>query len=494
MFQGAGLILAAGTVAMAALAVPPATYGQYGLMLSVVQIASGVGLGWINQGLLRVGREEFRQRGSSSDSLAGAVALSAGMMVILSAAAFSLGPALEAATGFSATTFAFLAISLLAFGAYETLSYAAQANGRLDGYAGGQIIARAGPFVAVVLMLAGWATSATFLMVCASLGWAAAAIYTGGATFARGFQPTAEWEDKIRAIVRYGRWLPIGSAAGMLSQWMGLWFVRSHVGLAEAGVLLWAMGVYSMVAGALQPLGAILSPRMVDLRLADDKVEIQYRLDLILAAGLLAAALMPAALGLIKLVGATVLPSSYAGAVPLLTLLLAAFPSILLAAGLSPLVVAFEALMPRLVAMNVAAAAFNFAGLTILVTRFGAVGAAISSTLAVFVMTTGMLAFARSAAGDAGRRRRSYSRQSVIGLLPSAVAVAMLPLSGSSAVAFGCALTAAGLAAGRAMGAFFPLSALRPQVAALPRPISALALRVLSWISIDAPQRPSAPA
>ena len=49
-FQGAGLAMSAGTVALAAVVLPPAVYGQYGLMLSMVQIASGVGLLWLQSG------------------------------------------------------------------------------------------------------------------------------------------------------------------------------------------------------------------------------------------------------------------------------------------------------------------------------------------------------------------------------------------------------------------------------------------------------------
>ena len=483
LYQGAGVGLAMATAALAAVAVPPAVYGEYGLLLSIVQVASGVALSWVNQGLLRIGREEFGRRGTSADTLAAAMALLAMLVIALLAAAVALGPLLARATGLPLAHLAVIAPCLLAFVLFETMSYAAQANGRLEGFTGGQVLARCGPFAGVALMLYGWGSDAVFLIACAGIGWVVAASFAGAAALANGVKPTPAWRSQISRIVAYGRLLPIASAAGMLSAWMGLWFVRGHAGLAEAGVLLWSMGVFSLLTGVLQPFSAILAPRMIDLKLADDKATLQRGIDVMLAAALLLAALMPLALSGLRMLFAAAVPGNYASATPLLVVLLSALPALLVAATLSPLLGAFESILPRLVALHATVSALNFCLLSLLVVRVGALGAALASTLAVTATTAGCLLLFQRVMGGRGISRRRWLELAVVGLLPPAFALLLSAAGGAWGLTAGALASLALILGGRGLASFRALAALAPQLVHTPVLRAPAFMRLIEWVS-----------
>lgn len=485
VFQGAGLGMAAATVAIAAVAVPPAEYGQYGLMLSMVQIASGVGLLWIQAGLLRYGREELRTSGRPDDTLAAALVLAGCVLAAILVVGWALGPWLGLRLGLPQGFLAVAMSCLVAFAAFELASYAAQARGRFDGYAGGQIIARAGPLLGMLALLAGHGGGATLLMTCAGIGWLLAAVWTARSACIDGFHPSGAWHRRVRPIVAYGHLLPLSVAASLLSQWMGLWFVRAQVGLADAGVLLWAMGLYSLIASITQPLGAILAPRMIDLRLEGDDRELRYRIDLILAAGLLLAVLIPVVLVVTRLSADALLPAAYSGATPILVSLLSVFPTVLVGSALSPLIGANEGMIRRIVALNIAACALSFCSLLVLVPRLGTMGAAGAMMLTSTAISFGNLVLARQCVATPFRPGMpgTLGLQSLTSAMPAAAGAGALVLGGGAALLAATASAVACVLAGRRLGAFRHLAALRPHaersvVARLPG-----ALRLLDWIS-----------
>lgn len=485
VYQGTGLGIAAATVAVAAMAVPPAEYGQYGLMLSMVQIASGVGLLWIQAGLLRYGREEFRASGRADDTVAAALVLAGCVLAVVLASGWLVGPWLKLRLGLPDGFLAVVMSCLVVFAAFELASYAAQARGRFDGYAGGQIIARSGALLGMLVLLAGYGGGATFLMASAGLGWALAAAWTARSACAGGFRPSAGWPRQVRPLVAYGHLLPVSVAASLLSQWMGLWIVRAQIGLAEAGVLLWAMGLYSLIAGITQPLGAILAPRMIDLRLGGDDRELRYRIDLILAAGLLLATLFPVVLVATKLTADAFLPATYAGATPILVSLLSVFPAMLVGSALSPLIGANENMIRRTVALNVVACGLSICCLLVLVPRVGTMGAAGAMMLTSVTISFGNLILARQCLAPSARPGMSgiLGRQALNSAMPAAIGAGALLAGGAAALLAAAAASAVCVLAGRRLGALHHLAALRPHaersvVARLP-----FLLRLLDWIS-----------
>lgn len=484
VYQGAGLIMAMGTVALAAVAVPPAVYGQYGLMLSIVQASSGIGLLWLQSGLLRYGREEVRACGTANDTVAAVLVLAMAVFVPALALAWALSPRLSVWTGLPPGFLAIVAPCLVAFAAFETVSYAAQVRGRLDGYAGGQLLARSGPLAGVIALLLGLAGGADALMAFAALGWAGAAIWTGRAAFAGGFAPTSHWRRQALRLVAYGWLLPVSVLASMLTQWMGLWLVRAHVGLADAGVLLWAMGVFALLTGVMQPLGAVLAPRMIDLRLAGDEQQVRYRLEVILAAGLLLAALAPAGIAAVKLGAGLLLPAAYASARSLIVVLLASVPALLVASALSPLLAAYESIVPRVVALNVAICLCHLALLTVLVPTFGALGAAIASVITGIANAFGILTFAIVTAARA-QAVPVLARQALIAAVPASAGLGLAAVDGAGLTGAALVTSVVSLAAGRRAGIFRPLVAMRPHLEGTAAARIPGLLRLFIWITAD---------
>ena len=55
-FQALGFLASSATAVIAVIAVPPQVWGEYWLLLSIVQVVSGVGLSWVAQSVSLLAR------------------------------------------------------------------------------------------------------------------------------------------------------------------------------------------------------------------------------------------------------------------------------------------------------------------------------------------------------------------------------------------------------------------------------------------------------
>ena len=480
-FHGAGAAIAAATVALAAMGVPPAVYGDYGVMLSLVHSASSIGFGWINAGIVRIGREEFMGTGSMAGTLRAGLALAA--FVAMAIVLVSVTVAAVLPRWPSPAERAMMAAAFLALVAFQFFATAAHAHGRFEGFAGGQIIARLGPLAAAGVFLVLSDQGPLVLLAGATIGYLLAAHHCARPILARPLRSDRAWRTRATEIVRYARWLPVSSVAVMALQWMGFWLVHRGVGAAEAGILLWAMGALALVGGALQPLGASLAPRLIDLRLADDRAGLGHRLDLLIAIGVLLASLAPFLVGCVLLAGALLLPAAYAPAAGPLAALFASLPALALSSVAVPLVSAFERMIGRLVAVIVAGAAVQLAVLLVLVPGFGAEGAAYATALTTALMAAAHCALARIARGGMESLRTVLSRALAVGAVPIACAVLLRQVGPWQTAALGPILTLALLLACRRGGLLRLLGDFAPQLWALPAWPRRLAIAALAWLA-----------
>jgi O-antigen/teichoic acid export membrane protein len=427
--------MAVGTVALAAVAVPPAVFARYSLMLSIVQIGYGVAFAWVNHALFRYAREERARHGTISGALRPALAAHAALVALGALAAATAGPAVAGPAGLPPGVLPWCVAGIAALAAFEMATYAAQAGGRFDGYGPGHALAKAGPFLAVLVCTAVGA-HAEILFAGALGGWLAGLAWT--ARFSSWSGPARP--GTARRMLAYGWRLPFASAAGMVVAWLGVWAVQVHEGAEVAGVYAWALALVSVVAAALTPVSALLAPGMVDLRLGDDRARLREAVARVVAVALFVGMLGVPALCVLRVTAAAVLPSAYAEAQPLLVLLCAALPAQLLSYLLSPLLMADEGLVGAVTWGNVGTAIFLAGGIWSILPVAGAPGTAVVSTLAVWLLSAYWVVLAvRLGGGDRALLRRWSCVGLIFAIVVPIVALAP-PVTALFAAASGCVM------------------------------------------------------
>jgi O-antigen/teichoic acid export membrane protein len=426
--------MAVGTVALAAVAVPPAVFARYSLMLSIVQIGYGVAFAWVNHALFRYAREERARHGTISGALRPALAAHAALVALGALAAATAGPAVAGPAGLPPGVLPWCVAGIAALAAFEMATYAAQAGGRFDGYGPGHALAKAGPFLAVLVCTAVGA-HAEILFAGALGGWLAGLAWT--ARFSSWSGPARP--GTARRMLAYGWRLPFASAAGMVVAWFGVWAVQMRYGAEVAGVYAWAAALVAIAAAALTPISALLAPVMVDLRLAGDLARLRAAVARAVAVALFVALLGVSALLALRLAAAVVLPTAYAGAEPLLVVLFAALPAQFLSYLLSPLLMADETLVGTVTRANVATALFLAGGIWIVLPAAGTIGAAAVSAIAAWSFATYSLALAARLGGDSRVALRRWMWLGfvfsivvpIVALAPPVLAVATASCSGA---------------------------------------------------------------
>lgn len=474
--------IAALTVALAAAVVPPAVYGDYGVMLSIVQCAGSIGLVWINQGVVRVGREERQQTGGTAGTVRAGFVLSALIGLVLgvcAAVVFTMWPA----WAMGGVAVAIMAGTFCSLAAFQFLTSVSLSHGRFEGFAGGQVISRLGLLGGVLAFVVQDGLGPLVLLAGAGVGWLAAALYTGRPLTHASCRSADGWQARAREIVRYGRWLPLASAAGLLSQWMGLWLVHRQLGSSEAGIMLWATSVLALAAGTLQPLGAALSPRLIDLRLSDDRSRLRAQLALFVAIGLLLACLSPCVTASVLIAGMLLLPAAYAAAEGPVAVLFAAVPALTLSAVVIPLASAFERFIGALVAVIIAGAVVQLCLLPVLMPLYGVEGACFALATSTALMAVANCALAKATHSGREQLLPQIVRTAAVGIVPIVFAVAIRASEPRHALIIGLAASIGLLWLSRRAGLLRPLGALAPQFAFLPPGPQRLVLRVIAWLA-----------
>lgn len=462
-FQAVGFVLSAATVALAAIAVEPAEWGRYGLLLSMVQTAQGVCLGWINQAIVRLGREELAREGSIAGTLGAAAMLAVPAFAVALLGLIAAGRWL----GLPGGVLLAVVVATLLLACFEAAAYAGQAMGRFTGYTSGQLLYRLGPLAVVAAALAGAGVGALAILGGAAAGWLAAAIATGAATRAGPLRLPRAARADIGRLWRYGRLLPIASAAAVLVAWMDVWFISALIGARAAGVYWWAYSVVALAGGLLLPLSAALAPRMIDVRLGDDRAELERHRRLMLALVLLAALSVMAALVPLHVLADLALPERYRQSGPLMVVLSAGLPAQLGAALATPLLVAFEDRVARVVGLNVATALLKLLLNALLVPGMGEMGAAVSTVVALWMWALALVG-SIPAETPAGTRGHALALAAATGVTVAACALLAARGSASQALAV-CALAlVASVLLLRRQRLLAPLVALEPALAALP--------------------------
>ena len=480
-YQALGFLMMAANAILIVAVVPPRIYGDYVVLLSIIQVVSGIGLSWVAQSTLLFAREEAVATGDVRGTLLGALLLQAGLFAVLVAMGWLVRPKLAPYIELSPTLFLLIAAAVALMAAFETISYVLQGAERFDGLGRGAALNKLGPLCALLAIWAGAAASADLLLIGMVGGFAAASAITFAALPPRSPAAAPGAWSVVGRLAGYGMWLPAASTAGILSAWMHIWFVRAYGGAAEAGVYGWAASIHLVIGAALMPLSAVIAPHLIDLAVKDAREASRRRVALFQAVTLLAAVAAPIILAAVRSAGLA-LPERYANAGPILVLLLAAVPAQLMMVLVGPLLRAHPAMIKWVIWVNVLMAAASLVLNLALTTRLGGTGAAIALGISVWC---GALALNAIAVRLVGRSELSVKASPVAlplaGLVSLAGAIAVAHLSPVSSVLLGLPASLLLLVAVRSAGLLRPLATLSYHLDFLPPGPRLHLTRFLLW-------------
>ena len=488
-YQAAGFLATALTAIVAVGVVPPHVFGDYWILLSIVQIVSGFCLSWVAQSLLPFARAEINAGGSGLVSLSTAVALQAAILGPILLVGWLARPLLSHVVDITPAVFTALALAVLLNAIFETTSYGLQARERFQGLGRGAALSKLGPLAAVLAIGAGVTASPLVLLLGFAGGIGAGFLAIVGALPARHPHPSAPTLARAREIGAYGWRLPLAIGVGLAAAWMHVWFVRVYVGADAAGTYSWAASIHALVGAVLMPLSAVIAPHMMDLVFTEQHEASRQRVRIFLAATALTVIAAPTGLALVRLL-AGALPERYADAGPILVLLLTAVPAQLISYLASPLLRASSSMIGRVVAMNVLMAVLSVPLNLVLTPWLGGIGAALSlslSTWAGALLITALSDDMIGAARDATRRK--LAQLALGGAISLATGLLAIRLGAGAALACGVLLSFALLLTARWLGLLSPLAKLRLHLGFLPHAPRLVLTRFLDWCDVGAENR-----
>jgi len=359
------------------------TFGQYSLYQSVVAAASLLLIGWPNAAVLRFGREEWARHGRVGSTVAVRLTLLAASIATAIAAAWLADPWLRRLLEIRESPFYWIVAGVAAASVAELLIYIGQAVGRTEAYGYSPLITRAG-FLIGVALIPTLHHSVRWNYLAASI--IAATTAASLVTFAR--LPTASWaglqltSPNVAAVLKYSWSIPFAAMSVYIVNWVDGWVIREFRGVGPVGVYNWAYQTTAIASLACSPIAAILTPRVIDARVNDDRQRLERYARAILPVTTLASAAIAVGMAFVYPVLTLVASPAYAGAYPIILLLVAALPFQLLGYLVTPLGNAYEALLPRFVFVSAAVALCNTVGDLALVPRIGMAGAAVSTASA----------------------------------------------------------------------------------------------------------------
>ncbi|HSL22716.1 MAG TPA: oligosaccharide flippase family protein [Vicinamibacterales bacterium] len=378
--------------------VDPETFGRYSLYQSVVAAAALFLVSWPNAALLRFGREEWTQHGRVGATLGARAALYTVCAAVAIALAWMFDPWIRAFLDVEGSPFVWVATGVVVIPATELAIYANQAIGRTEVYGYSPAITRLGFLLGLALIpLAVDQANWTYLA-----GWLLGSTAAAG-VFALVTMPLATWSGfgvrvrTVTTLLKYSWALPFGAISTYVVNWIDSWVIRDVRGVGAVGVYNWAYQTTAIASLAFAPIAVILTPRVIDARLKDDRAKIKRYVDSILTSAIALAAGVLIALVLVFPGLHWMAASSYAAAYSVILILLSALPFQLIAYLVTPLANAYERLLPRIVVVSVAIATINTVGDLVLVPRLGINGAAIATLTAFLVGSLLLVVVIRSA-------------------------------------------------------------------------------------------------
>jgi len=475
-----GIAAAAAFLFVVSAAVPVAVFGQYSLVMSILQVVGAALLAWPNQALLRFGREEYVAATTIKTTLGNRLALHAIMLALVLPLAAWTAPWIAAWTDIQTTPLrAALLLGLLLIPLSDMANFAALATNRYVGYGLVPLVLRLSQLASVILILFFVAPTWPLLVAGALLGYALGALL-GFARIPRhaiaGTRPRFRGAGRLLA---YSWPIPFAGLSAALINWMDLWFLRHFLAVGEVGIYAWAYHVVFLATALLVPLSAILAPHAVDAEVATDTRTQRAIMTMVFAATAIAAAILPLVL-MVLFLGVSGLPlGAYAAAIQPLLLLTTATALQFAMAQIEPTLLARKSFVRGLVAALILTATVNALANWLFIPIWGTTGAALATILGYSCGLLAQVRLARRLTKDP--LRATWPLFMLVGAnVLLVLAFAWMPVL--AVPPFAILASTLLITIGRAAGLFAGLGALEGQMRSLPRPLAHRAVRLLNWL------------
>lgn len=473
----------AGTfLALVAVAMPSDAFGRFSLALSVMQVVGTGLLSFGNLALLRFAREEYQTTGQIGGTLGVRLALYGIVLAFAATTLWLVFPRLVEGLGLAPAVLPLLLLGLVALSLQEMGVFCSQAIERYTGYGLAPAAFRLTQLVTVAVMLLSAATSWWILMWGTIAGYAVGALINWARIPRRTLRGLALSRDTISRYFAYSWSTPIATASVVLVSWMDLWFLARYHGTAAVGVYAWAYSISLFATALITPIGALLSPRLIDLQVDGDREGLRRLVSLtksLFAGCVVLAALAAGALGA---AGQWIELGAYAGAIAPAMILVTA-TALQLGINLSyQTALAHEGLISRATVVLVIGGLVNALGDWALVPTLGGVGAAIATAAAFAVNMAGLLWIVERHLGRApGPGLAQLMAFGLVAIATVTIAVLLIPFGAPLlCVAVGAAL----LFAGRRFGFFAGLRSAGGSLAARSGRAPAFAACAIAWLAV----------
>ena len=375
-------------------------YGRLALMLMASQVLLLVAVNWSHIGFVRFGSREFASKGALTETLStrlGIVVPVAGLGAI--GIVLARQP-LAAYLGIPPEGVWLILVHFVAACALSLIGAVFQARGQMARYGACLFVDKAVLLLLVVALPVMWASTPMAALACYAASSLSVAIWGAFVVGARTLRPAVPSRTAYRSMVVFSAPLLLSSWAGLFgTSWLDLVILKWYVPLADVGTYSLA----SQLAGAVQQVAVIFStllvPQLSVMVAEGQTARIRMFIERLLPYWLLGTSIL---FGLV-LLGARagvplVLGQAYAGAAPILAVLMVASCAFALFSACLPLVSAYGSTWV-LSGTCLASAAVNVMLDLLLIPQFGITGAAMATVFAYGSSAVMALAFVQKRTG-----------------------------------------------------------------------------------------------
>lgn len=394
------MVIALGTNALLARRLGPEQFGHLALLLMASQVLLLAAVNWSHAGFVRFGAREFATRGEVSETLW------ARLGIVWPVAALGLiGVAIfrEALAGYLNIPTMAVWLLLAHFAAICALSVIGavfQARDQMARYGACLLLDKAAMLGCVLVLPAAWTGTALNTLMCYAASSVAVAVWGIGVLGVRQLRPVWPTRAAYRSMLQFSVPLLLTSWAGFFgTNWFDLVVLKWYVPLAGIGMYSLA----SQLAGVVQQITVIfatlLLPELSVMVLQGQHDRIRTLMERVLPYWLLGTSVLFTLVLLGSRVGLPlVFGPSYAGAAPVLALLMVASCALALFNSCTSLVGAFGATWV-LTGISFVSTAVNVAMNLVLIPKFGITGSAMATVLAYLTGGVLILAFVQHRVG-----------------------------------------------------------------------------------------------
>lgn len=377
------MVVALATNALLARRLGAEQFGHLALLLMASQVLLLTAVNWSHAGFVRFGAREFASRAAVTETLWARFGIVWPVAAIGLAGIVVFRQPLAAYLGIPPAAVWLLLVHFVAIAALSVVGAVFQARDQMARYGASLFLDKTAMLLCVVALPAAWTGTALNAVMCLAASSLAVAIWGVMVVGVRELRPVWPARAAYRSMLQFSLPLALTSWAGLFgTSWFDLVVLKWYVPLAGIGMYSLA----SQLAGVVQQITVIfatlLLPELSVMVVQGQHDRIRMMMERVLPYWLLATSV----LFTLVLLGARaglplVFGPSYAGAAPVLALLMVASGALALFNSCTSLVGAFGSTWV-LTGISVASIAVNVVGNLVLIPRFGITGSAMSTVLA----------------------------------------------------------------------------------------------------------------